>query len=244
MIEELELQNQTPKYRELSFEERLGLAVDREVTGRQNRRYDRRIREAKLKEKAMVEDIDWRASRGLDKSSVLSLASCQWIREHQNIILTGKTGTGKSWLSCALAQRACLEGFTAYFIRIRRFFDDIANSRLDGTYHKLMASLARYDVLVLDDWGPKLTESERRELAEVIDDRVGAQSTIITSQIPVDKWHEVIGDPSAADSILDRLVHRAHHIKLSGPSLRGEYQAIKTKTPPSDKTKSRAGDMT
>lgn len=238
MIQEIEIQRQTPKYLELSFDERLGMIVDREVTERQNRRYTRRIGEAKLKEKALIEDTDWRSARGLDKSTIMSLASCGWIREHQNVILTGKTGTGKTWLSCALGQRACLEGFTTLFVRIRRLFDSLASARLDGTYAKLMASLARVNVLILDDWGPKLTESERRDFAEVIEDKVGVGSLIITSQIPVDKWHEVISDPSQADSLLDRIVHRAHHVKVTGPSLRKDYQGTNSKTPPSaDKKK-------
>lgn len=238
MIHEIDIQSQTPNYMDLSFEERLGMVVDREITERHNRRYDRRIKEAKFKERGLIEDIDWRASRKIEKSVVMSLATCGWIRERQNVILTGATGTGKSWLSCALGQRACLEGFSVYFSRIRRFLDDIANARLAGSYPKLMASLARTNVLILDDWGQKLTEPERRDLAEVVDDKVGTGSLIITSQVPVDKWHEVIGDPSTADSILDRIIHRAHVLKLAGPSLREEYESIKAKTKtPSGKTK-------
>ena len=240
MIRELEIQSQTPKYLELSFDERLGFIVDREATERQNRRYMRRIKDARLKEMALIEDVDWRQSRQLDKSVFMSLASCQWIREHQNIIFTGKTGAGKSWLSCALAERACQEGFSVYFVRIRRFFDDLASSRLDGTYARLRSTLARQDVLILDDWGAKLVESERRELAEVVDDRVGSGSLIITSQVPINKWHEVIGDPSVADSILDRIVHRAHQVPLSGDSLRGEYQSPgRAQRAPSDQRKNK-----
>lgn len=194
--------------------------MEREETERTNRRSARRLREAKLKEAALIEDIDWRNRPGLDKGVMLSLAGCDWIRQRHNIILVGPTGTGKTWLACALAHRACLEGFSSYFTRVPRLFGELALARSDGSYGKTLSRLAKTNVLVFDDWGSPLADAERRDLLEIIEDRNGTASTVITTQVPVDQWHEVIGDPTLADAILDRLIHCAHVINLSGESLR------------------------
>lgn len=219
MAQAVEEQMRIPEMASLTFDERLAQCVDRELLGRANRRTERRLRDAQLKEKALIEDLDWHPRRKLDKGVILALASCNWIRHHQNVICVGPTGAGKTYLACALAHRACSEGLTSRFYRLPRLFSDLAVARLDGSYPKFMARLAKTDLLILDDWGQPLTDTERRELMEVIEDRT-EKSTIITTQLPIDKWHQVIGDPSLADSILDRLVHRAHKIDIDGPSLR------------------------
>lgn len=214
-------QMQMPDMEELTFEERLGLLVDREATERENRRLSSRLRRAKLKHNAALEDIDYRHPRGLDKSLIQSLASCQWVREHLNILLTGPTGVGKTWLACAFAQKACREGYTALYLRLPRLLQDMAIAKGDGRYPKLLATLAKIDVLILDDWGlAKLTAEQRRDLLEIMEDRHGTRSTLATSQLPIEKWHDVIGDPTLADAILDRLVHNAYKINLKGASMR------------------------
>ena len=214
-------QMNSPDIDALSFEERLGLLVDREATERDNRRLSSRLRRAKLKHNAALEDIDYRHPRGLDKSLIQSLASCQWIKERLNILLTGPTGVGKTWLACALAQKACREGYTALYLRLPRLLQDMAIAKGDGRYPKLLTTLAKTDVLILDDWGlAKLTAEHRRDLLEILEDRHGTRSTLVTSQFPIEKWHDVIGDPTLADAILDRLVHNAYKINLKGASMR------------------------
>jgi DNA replication protein DnaC len=214
-------QMQMPDIEELSFEERLGLLVDRETTERDNRRLSSRLRRAKLKHAAALEDINYRHPRGLDKSLIQSLAACQWVKEHLNILLTGPTGVGKTWLACALAQKACREGYTALYLRLPRLLQDMAIAKGDGRYPKLLATLAKTDVVILDDWGlAKLTAEHRRDLLEILEDRHGTRSTLVTSQFPIEKWHDVIGDPTLADAILDRLVHNAYKINLKGESMR------------------------
>jgi len=206
---------------EMAFEERLGLLVDRESTERENRRLSSRLRRAKLKHNAALEDIDYRHPRGLDKSLLQSLAACQWVKEHLNILLTGPTGVGKTWLACALAQKACREGYTVLYLRLPRLLQDMAIAKGDGRYPKLLTTLAKTDVLILDDWGlAKLTADNRRDLLEIMEDRHGARSTLATSQLPIEKWHDIIGDPTLADAILDRLVHNAYKINLKGDSMR------------------------
>jgi len=214
-------QMQMPDIAELSFEERLGLLIDREATERDNRRLSSRLRRAKLKHNAALEDIDYRHPRGLDKSLIQSLAVCQWVKEHLNILLTGPTGVGKTWLACALAQKACREGYTILYLRLPRLLQEMAIAKGDGRYPKLLATLAKTDVVILDDWGlAKLTAEHRRDLLEILEDRHGTRSTLVTSQFPIEKWHDVIGDPTLADAILDRLVHNAYKINLKGGSMR------------------------
>jgi len=206
---------------ELEFEERLGLLVDRELTAREDRRLKTRLRTARLRQQAAIEDLDYRHPRGLDKSLMRDLASCQWIRKHLNLLITGPTGVGKTWISCALAHKACRQGYTAQYRRLSRLFDELSYAHADGRYPQLMKKLARTDVIVLDDWGlAKLTAPQRRDLLEVLDDRHDRRSTLITSQLPVEHWHKIIGDPTLADAILDRLVHNSYRIELKGESMR------------------------
>ncbi len=208
---------------ELSFEERLGLLVEREATERSSRRLIARLRKAKLREQAAIEDIDWRAKRGLDKGQILRLASCQWIAEHLNVLITGKAGVGKTFLACAFAHKACREGYTALYLRVPRLFRQFAIARGDGSYEKLLKSYARTDLLILDDWGlAPIGASERRDLLEILEDRYGNRSTLVTSQLPVESWYEVIGDPTLADAILDRIVHGAYKLAVDGDSMRAK----------------------
>lgn len=205
----------------LSFDERLGLLVDREYNERHNRRLKTRLREARLRLDAAVEDIDYRHPRGLDKRLMLSLADCQWIRQHQNLIITGPTGAGKTYLACALANQACRQGFSVQYHRTPRLFGDLALARGDGRYPKIVAKLAKADLLILDDWATALlTDEQRRDLFEIAEDRYQRRATLITAQLPVKHWHETIGDPTLADAILDRLIHNAHTINLKGESMR------------------------
>jgi DNA replication protein DnaC len=209
---------------QLSFEERLGLMVDREFAERAERKLRLRLGRAKLREQACVEDIDFRHPRGLDRSVIQRLTTCQWLAKHENVILTGPTGIGKTWLACALANKACREGHTASYTRLPRLLQALQIARADGSYADALGRLAKSDLLILDDWGlAPLADAERRDLLEVLDDRHNRRSTIVTSQLPVKKWHEHIGDPTIADSILDRLVHNAHRIELKGPSLRKSH---------------------
>lgn len=208
----------------LSFEERFGLLVDQEWTWRQNRALARRLTRATFRYRALVEDIDFRAPRGLDRSLVRSLAqSSAWVAEHQNIFLLSPCGVGKSWLACALAEKACRDGLTAFFTRTPRLFRELALARATGSLGNKLTRLARMDVLIMDDWAhAPLGESERWDFLEICEDRYQMRSTILTCQLPVAKWHERIGDPTLADSILDRLVHNAHRIELHGECIRPE----------------------
>ena len=234
MAAALEDQSATPDITDLSFEERLGLLVDREMTERDNRRMSSRLRRAKLRHAAILEDIDYRNSRGLDKGLIQSLASCQWVKEHLNVLITGPTGVGKTWLACALAHKACREGYTAQYVRLTRLLRELTIAKGDGQYSKLLTSLAKVDVLILDDWGlMKLSAENRRDLLEVLEDRHGRRSTIATSQLPIEEWHGVIGDATLADAILDRLVHNAYKINLRGESMR-KQQAKLTSTETSE----------
>lgn len=205
----------------LNFEERLGLLLEREGAVRETRRLKTRLRKAKLRQNASIEDIDFRHPRNLDKSLVTRLADCQWIRNHQNLIITGPTGVGKSYLACAFAQKACREGFSAIYCRISRLFEDLSLAKGDGRYVKMLTNFAKTDLLVLDDYGlAKLNKEQRHDLLEILEDRHNLKSTLVTSQLPVKSWHEQIGDQTLADAILDRLIHSAHKIELEGDSMR------------------------
>jgi DNA replication protein DnaC len=221
MAKALAEQHQLPEIEQLSFEERLGLLAEREITEREDRRLSSRLRQARLKHNACLEDLDYRAPRGLDKALMAELGSGRWLREGLNLIINGPTGVGKTWIACALAQKACRDGYTALYLRLPRWFEDLALAHGDGRFPKLMSSYAKTDLIVLDDWGlAKLGAEQRRDLLELLDDRHGHRSTLVTSQLPLDHWHEVIGDPTLADAILDRLVHNAYRINLTGESMR------------------------
>ena len=222
MIRAWEEQQQNPDAQTLTFDERFGMLVDAECMARENKRLARTLKEAKLKlGQACVEDIDYAARRELDKAVMRQLASCRWVHEHQNVIITGATGTGKTYLGCALAQQACRQGYRALYRRASRLSDELTLARADGTYARLLSRIARIDVLVIDDWGlTPIGEQERRDLYEIMEDRHGLRSTIMTSQLPPSSWHDHVGDATVADAILDRLFSSAHRIVLKGPSRR------------------------
>jgi DNA replication protein DnaC len=215
---------------QLSFDEKLSLMVDRLWTWRQNLALTRRLRYAKLRSNACVEDIDYRTARGLDRNLMRALVTDSgWVARYEHILIIGPTGVGKSYLACALAHKACRDGYTVFYSRASTLFRDLAMARADGSLRNLLARLIRVDVLVVDDWAmAPLNESERRDFWDICEERYQRRSTILTSQVPVAKWHEQIGDPTLADGILDRLVHNAHRIELRGESMR------KKRTPPRD----------
>jgi DNA replication protein DnaC len=226
MVDAWKAFDQSEDTQPLSFEEKLSLMVDRLWTSRQNLALERRLRYAKLRGNACVEDIDYRSPRGLDRNVVRALAAdSAWVERHENIFLVGPTGVGKSFLACALAHKACRDGYLVLYVRASALFRDLALARADGSLRNLLGRLSRVDVLVIDDWAmAPMTESERRDFWEICEERYQTRSTILTSQVPVAGWHEQIGDPTLADGILDRLVHNAHRIEMSGESMR------KTKT--------------
>ena len=214
-------QQQTPDIEALRFEERLGLLLDREATFRDERRLKYRLRNARLRQSAVIEDLDYRHPRGLDQALMNRLISGQWIKKHLNLLITGPTGAGKTWIACALGNKACRDGFTVQYHRLLRLFDELGYARGDGRYPKVMKKLARTDVVILDDWGlAKLTAPQRRELLDILEDRHERRSTVVASQLPVEHWHKTIGEPTHADAILDRLVHNAYRIALKGESMR------------------------
>jgi DNA replication protein DnaC len=222
MAEALLEQTQSTLYSGLSFEERLGLLVDREMTTRDNRRLAKLLKGARLRySHACPEEIDFRTPRGLSREVILSLVQNGWIMEKQNVIITGPTGSGKTFIACALVNSACRNGYSAHYIRLPRLLQELNIARGDGSYGKLLARLARVSLLIIDDWGlAKLNDKERRDLLEVLEDRHGITSTIVSSQIPMEKWHDAIGDPTIADAVLDRLIHNAHIITMKGESMR------------------------
>jgi DNA replication protein DnaC len=214
-------QNASADCSQLSFEERFGMLVDCQWSWKENRALTRRLQVAKFKERGVIEDIDYQHPRGLDRRLMRTLSSCDWVRQHHNVLLVGPTGIGKTWLGCALAHKACRDGFSALHKRTTELFRDLSMARADGSIGILLGRLARIDVLLLDDFGmAPLKDNERRDFLEICDDRYQRRSTILTSQLPVTHWHEQIGDPSLADSILDRLVHNAYRFELNGESLR------------------------
>ena len=230
MAEAFREQQEDAAVQQLSFEERLGLLIDRQWNWRQNRALARRLKNARLEGSACVEDIDFRSARGLDRPLVRSLvAESNWVRQHQNLFLTGPTGIGKTFLARALGQKACRDGFTALFTKASQLFRGLALARAAGSLGKLLYQLSRLDVLLVDDWAmAPLSETERRDFLEICDERYQTRSTLLTSQLPVAAWHAQIGDPTVADSILDRLVHQAHRIELQGESMRKKRAAGKT----------------
>jgi DNA replication protein DnaC len=210
-----------PQSQALGHAEWLGILLERESTLRQQKRFESRAKTAKLRHLAAVEDVDYQTPRGLDRTMFLKLAGCDWIRERRHCLLTGPAGVGKSWLACSLGYKACRENLSVLYQRMSRLFAALALARGDGRYAKLLKQLARVDLLILDDWGPEpLLAEQQRDLLEIVEDRYNAGSLIITSQVPIDRWYEIVGNPTLADAILDRIIHNAHRIELRGESLR------------------------
>lgn len=229
MLKALEEQLNTADVQQLSFEERLGLMVDREATHRENRRLKNRLAKARLRHDACLEDIDYRQKRGMDKSLIMALASCRWIAEHHNLLISGPTGVGKSFIACALGHKACLEGYSVSYKRVPALLRELVAARGDGSYQKMIAATTKTNLLILDDWGlEKLSREQSLDMLEVLEDRYGRGSTIVTAQVPLDQWHETISDPTLADAILDRLVHNAHKINLKGESMRKKLACLTT----------------
>jgi len=221
MLSCLEEQMQMSDIDQLNFDERLGLLVDREMTERDNRRFKTRLRKAKLRQHACVEDVDFRYKRGLDKAVFMQLTDSQWIKDTNNVLIIGPTGVGKTYLACALAHMACRQGYSALYFRLPRLLQELAIAKADGRYDKILKALAKTHLLVIDDWGlRKFVKEQSHDLLEILEDRHSLKSTLITSQLPVDHWHEIIADPTLADAILDRLVHNAYRINLKGESMR------------------------
>jgi len=208
----------------LSFDERFAMLVDAEWMARENKRLGRALKEAKLRiAEASVEGIDYPARRELDKAAVRQMASCAWVAEHQVVLITGATGTGKTYVACALAQQACRKGYRALYRRAPRLFDELRLARADGSYPRMLARLARVDVLVIDDFAiAPISDTERRDLLEVLEDRYALRATVLSSQLPPERWHDYLADPTVADAICDRLLHGAHRFALKGPSRRKE----------------------
>ncbi len=220
-------QREQPTVHELSFDERFSLLVDREATYRENRRLTRLLQLARLRQPACVEDIDYKHKRGLDRAQVASLATCDWIRAHANLLITGATGNGKSWIAAAFGTQSCRHGLSVRYERVTRLVDDLRIARGDGSYGKRLIALAKTELLILDDFGLKpLTQAERHDLLEVIEDRHGTRSTLVTSQLPVARWHEYLNDPTVADALLDRVLSGAHRIELKGESMRRKEKPL------------------
>lgn len=223
MLEALEVQKNQKDVHQLSFEERLGLLVQHEIAIRESKRVKRRLRTAKLKTPACFEDISFKATRRLDKSTVMSLETCQWIKESRNILITGATGTGKTFLAESFAHKACLRGFNVLSVRLSRFLEELVQAKAEGSYLKRLQAVSRIDLLLIDDFGiSPFTDQNRRDFLEILDDRYKKKSTIITSQLDVKHWHTAIGDATLADAILDRVVHNSYRFDLKGDTMRKE----------------------
>lgn len=221
MAQAFRAQMESAQASSLSFEERFALLIDEQWTWRENRALARRLRAARLKEQAVVEDINYQHPRQLDRKLMRTLITGEWVRQHLNILFIGPTGIGKSWLACALAQKACRDGFTVLHKRTSELFRELSVAHADGSFGRVLVKLSRIDVLLLDDFAmAPFKDSERRDFLEICDDRYQRRSLILTSQLPIAHWHEQIGDPTIADSILDRIVHNAHRIELNGESMR------------------------
>jgi len=221
MLHGLKEQETNQAARDLSFEERLGLLVDREATEQENRRLTWRLRQARLRQNVAFEDFNWKVPRGLNKAALMELASCRWIREHRNLLIIGPTGVGKTFIACSLAHKACREGLSTLYQRTGRMLHELLVARGEGKYLRLIKSLAKPELLVLDDWGlESMGKEERHDLLELFEERHGNKSTIITSQMPTENWHELIGEATLADAILDRVIHNAHILNLDGDSMR------------------------
>jgi len=221
MAEAFEQQLAQPHLHELSFEDRLALLVEREHLARDDRRRTRLLKAATLRLNACLEDLDYRPSRGLQRARMAALGTCDWVRGHHNLCLTGPTGCGKTYIACALGNQACRQGLSVRYLRLPRLLEQLRIAHGDGSYARLMGQLAKADLLILDDWGlVKLTAAQRNDLLEVIEERHGLRATLIASQLPVEHWHDTIGEATVADAILDRLLHNAHRIALSGESMR------------------------
>lgn len=220
-------QREQPNIHALPFEQRLGMLVEREMIERDNRRLSRLLKTAKLRVPACVEDVDYRHPRGIDRAYFTELTHGHWIERKQNLCLTGSTGTGKTWLACASGNQACRQGYSVRYLRVPRLFEHLRIAHGDGSYPKLMSQLAKTDLLILDDWGiQKMNSAQRNDLMEVIEDRHGLKSTLIASQLPIEHWHDYIGEATLADAILDRLLHNAHRLPLKGESMRKNNKSL------------------
>ena len=223
----LERQLEQPKTHQLAFEERLGLLVDYEKTHRQDRKIERLLKVANLRQQAYIEDIDYAPNRGIRREEISSFMSGKWVKEAFNLMITGPTGTGKSWLACALGRQACRIGLSVLYVRLSRLLEELRLSRIDGTYVKTLARLLKVDLLIIDDWGlERPTQEQRKDILEVVEDRHQAKSLLITSQLPTQKWHEMIADPTIADAILDRLLEKSFKLELKGESMRKRQESI------------------